>query len=254
MKCTCFHIETARQPLGLLFLTLTSAFLLLSAQSSRGQAPSVVQLVNSVLHQTGIPSTPLSSGQADGTQILPGVNQQPMSLHLELSSSGMTVDLESGAEKRTAVYSAFGGKVSSNIHASQTIPLRIALLSRFLHFPVLALATASQDSQYSVTGVDQRELNGKAVFVVNIASSLLNTDPTGQQPVALMTFYIDSVSFQVVQRDDIVYDAKGTAYNHSLAYSDYRTVGAATVPFHMVESMNGKLVAITQWTSVSLSF
>lgn len=224
------------------------------AQSDSATDASTRTLIESILDKAGLSGTLklLTHGVADGSQTLVGSNHEPIQAHLEMSSSVTVISLDTGSEKRTITYSPFSGSVSSSVHAAHKTSLRIALSSKLLYFPLIELLAADHDSQYSVSATGQEELNGRLALTLSIASSWLSN--TSDSPMPMVKLYIDPVSFQVLQRDDTIYDANNTAYARSVQYSDYRSAGSLVVPFKMTEFMSKQELATTQWNSISLSF
>jgi hypothetical protein len=172
---------------------------------------------------------------------------------LEINGSGTTFSIGSGATKLAVAYSDFSGSLSSSIVAVKKTSMRTALQSRLLYLPALELLILDHDPKYVVSTAGQEQLRGRSVEIINIADRTLSAG-SGAPPVALLRLYVDPVSFQILERDDTIYDDNDTPYNRSITYGDYRLTGKFSAPFRLTESMAGQTLNTTQWNSISLNF
>lgn len=241
---------------GLLLLSSVSLARCAQAQTDSATDAATRALVTSISEQAGLhtPFRPSFQYESDGYQTISGNLQQPLETHLKMSQTGTTLSTGTGAAKRTITYLGFTGSVIDGIHSTHKPSTRTALLSKLLYSPALELLIFDHDPSYVVSLAGPGQLGGRAVLILNVASTWLSDNPDAGMTKPMLKLYVDPASFHILQRDDTIYDTKNTAYARSIAYEDYRPAGSFVAPFKLVESMGDQILNTTQWNSISLSF
>ncbi len=252
-------LRTAMTCAGLAWLLPLGAAGQALATSTAG-VPARIPIVASALTAAGL-TTPLNALphlQATGSQVKSvGASTESSAVSLSIQAGGaIQLSVDSTAGQRTESYSAYSGKIHVPKLPDKTLDARTASLSRLIYLPVLELAEVSADAAANVTASEPIEADGHKVYIVTVTNHWPDLGSTGRSTPPQMSYYIDAVTFQIVRRDDTLVDERDprVTYARTVRYDSFAPAGLLVLPYKATETLANQNLAITQWSTFSITF